>query len=436
MHGAARQLAALRELERRLGVTLPVRLPDGSEHGDGPFRLVLHHDASLRALLWPPDDLTAGEAYVHGDVDVEGDLVAALHLLGRADVVGLTVADRVAIGRRLLALPRPPRRDRSRRARLHGRRHSPARDRDAIRFHYDLGNDFFRLFLDDALVYSCAYFTPQDLAGDVRAGDVALERAQRRKLELVCRKLDLRPGMRMLDVGCGWGSLAIHAARSHGARVVGVTLSDEQADLARHRVAALGLGDRVEIRLADYRELDGSFDAVASVGMVEHVGADELPRYFRRLHRLLRPGGRLLNHGITTGARREVRDLGRASGSFVGTYVFPDGALVPASTMLGHLEDAGFEAADLHQLRPHYARTLRHWVARLEARHDDAVRVASERDFRVWRAYMAGSVVGFESNDLGVVQLLGVSGGQPPVTRTRMVLADDEPRGHREHAVR
>lgn len=387
------------ELQQSTGIALPLRLWDGSELGDGSagFRIVLHHPWSLRGLLRPPTDLSAGETYVEGDVDVEGDMIAALET---GETVGRLLAsplDKLRVARQLLRLPRPPRRPHTRRARLRGKRHSQERDRAAIAFHYDLPQDFYRTFLDDHLVYSCAYFLH---------ADESLETAQERKLDVICRKLRLQPEQRLLDIGCGWGSLLLHAARHYGVRGVGVTLSRTQAEAGRERIAAAGLADRVEIRLADYRELHERFDAVASVGMFEHVGPDHLPEYFSAAYRLTRPGGLFCNHGIVTGdARRVNTGEGR---SFVSTYVFPDGGLVPAWRAVREMQAAGFELLDVEQLRPSYALTLRHWVRRLEAGHEAAVAAASETDYRVWRAYMAGSSVAFAAGRIGVVQLLGV----------------------------
>lgn len=245
-----------------------------------------------------------------------------------------------------------------------------------------------------------------------------LDRAQRRKLELVCRKLRLSPGERFLDIGCGWGALVIHAARHHGVQATGVTLSARQAELAVQRVAAAGLTGQVRIERVDYRDVDGRFDAIASVGMVEHVGSRQLPTYVRQLRDLLVDGGRLLNHGITTGGRGVVRDFAATPDTFVGRYVFPDGALVPAHRTVSLIERAGFEVWDVEQLRPHYARTLRHWAANLEGRYDEAVALVGETTVRVWRAYLAGSVVGFEDNDLGVIQVLATRGaGRMPLGR-------------------
>ena len=414
---AARQHTLdVHDLLVRAGVDVPVRLWDGTELGHGDFRLVLEHPWSLRSLLVPPTDLNAGEAYVHGDVDVEGDIAGALHTISRLREAELSVATRARLAADVLRLPSPPDHPGDRKARLAGDRHSLQRDRDAVRFHYDLGNDFFRLFLDEGLVYSCAYYEDgweQDPATHLAA-------AQRRKLDMVCRKLDLQPDDHLLDVGCGWGSLVLHAAQAFGVRATGITLSAAQAWLARERIAAAGLQDRVTIREADYRETRGRFDAIASIGMVEHVGSTHLPGYFQRLHDLLAPGGRLLNHGITTGQRQQARDMTTDEDSFVAHYVFPDGGLVPAWRTVREVERTGLEVLDVHQLRRHYALTLRAWIARLETRHAEAVTAASETDYRIWRAYMAGSVVGFETRDLGVVQVLAGRDWRAPLDRGHM----------------
>lgn len=413
---ARRHAVTAYEVLAGAGVVVPVRLWDGTELGSGDFRLVLEEPWSLRSLLLPPTDLNAGEAYVHGDVDIEGDIVAAIHMIARSRGAALGVLDKARLAGEVLRLPAPPPRRTQRQAALRGERHSLQRDRDAVRFHYDLGNEFFGLFLDEDLVYSCAYFDD----GWEREPDVHLAAAQRRKLDMVCRKLDLQRGEHLLDVGCGWGSLVLHAAREYGVRATGVTLSAAQAALARERVAAADLEDRVTIREQDYREVGGHYDAIASIGMVEHVGSDMLPTYFGALHDLLVDGGRLLNHGITTGQRQQARDMVTEEDSFVAHYVFPDGGLVPAWTTVAEVERAGFEVLDLHQLRRHYAWTLRSWITRLEANRDVAVAAASETDYRIWRAYMAGSVVGFETNDLGIVQVLASKGWDGPLDRRHM----------------
>lgn len=413
-----RNLAHLVGIHRRLaraGHDLPVRAWDGTELGpaDSTYRLVLRSPSSLRAMLVPPTDLQVGEAFLDDAFDVEGSMVDAISAIStlRAD---LGAWDLAAIGGTLLRLPRPDGISR-RRVQLRGRRHSKERDRAAVRHHYDVDVSFYRLFLDEQLVYSCAYFLdgdedmtrPPDPTGD------ALDVAQARKLEVICRKLDLRPGMRLLDIGCGWGSLVLHAARHHGVEALGVTLSPAQAEVADKRIAEAGLADQVEVRVQDYRDVTDTFDAVASVGMVEHVGEERLAEYFGVAYERTAPGGRFLNHGITTGRRREPRDMAKDSGGFVGHYVFPDGALVPASRSVHEMEDAGFELLDVEQLRPNYARTLRHWTARLEANHDRAVELADEVTYRIWRAYMAGSAVGFDNGDLGLVQVLGTRGRVP-----------------------
>ncbi len=395
------------------GVSIPVRLWNGRELGpdDAGYRVVLNEPWSLRRMLLPPNDLSAGEAYIFGAVDVEGSMVSALHdASAAAKKVQLGWLTRASLARDLLSLPQPPPDEGTRRrARLRGRLHSKSRDSEAVRFHYDVGNEFYKLFLGEHLVYSCAYFSdgdPEDPADD----PTALDRAQIRKLDMICRKLRLSEGERFLDIGCGWGSLVLHAARHYGVSAVGITLSTQQAELARERVQAAGLDDRVEIRVQDYRDVEGTFDAIASIGMFEHVGEPRFSTYFERAYELLRPGGRFLNHAITTGRRMQIRDVAADSGSFLNAYVFPDGTLAPAHVAVTHLERAGFELIDVHQLRRHYARTLRHWLHNLEGNLTAARQTVGEVTYRIWRAYMAGSVVGFETGDLGVIQVLGTRG--------------------------
>lgn len=428
---ALRLVARIRRRVARAGHDIPVRLWNGAELGpaDAGFRLVLHHPWSLRAVMIPGTDLATGEAYVLDAFDVEGSMVRAVHAVAALREDGLSLLRRAGLLVDLLRLPRPPPRDRWRRARLEGEVHSRGRDAEAIRFHYDVGNDFYRVFLDANLVYSCAVFSVPDGGVDDPAGEgagpgepdapsgevpalprTALDRAQVRKLELVCRKLHLQEGERVLDIGCGWGSWLIHAAGRHGVEGVGVTLSEQQAALGRERVAAAGLSDRVEIRQRDYRDVDGPFDAVVSLGMFEHVGVDHHEEYFARVFDLCAPHGRFLNQHITTGSRMVVRDMA-AEESFLSAYVFPDGALVPAWMPLRGMQEAGFEIRDLEQFREDYARTLRHWVARLEARAGEARRRGGDAAYRIWRAYMSASVVGFETHDLGNVQVLGTGRG-------------------------
>ncbi len=419
MASAAADVLTLAEGLLGRGVPLHVRAWDGSEAGPAHAKASIHvrSPLALRRLLWAPGELGLGRAYVAGDVDVEGsifDLLALrdhvtepgadLRLRGRAlDRVRLA---RVAARNRTIGRPPAPPPEE---VRLRGSRHSPRRDRDAISHHYDVGNEFYELVLGPTLTYSCAYF--------VDAGST-LEEAQAPKHELVCSKLGLAPGMRLLDVGCGWGSLAMHAARHHGARVVGVTISREQAELARRRVADAGLADAVEIRVSDYREVDdGPFDAISSIGMFEHVGLARTSEYLRRLHGLVRPGGRVLNHAIS---RPDASSSAFDRESFVERYVFPDGELLEVGTVVTAAQARGLEARDVESLREHYARTLRSWVANLERGWDRAVALVGEGRARVWRLYMAGSALGFEAGRLNIHQLLAVRphddgrSGMPP----------------------
>ncbi|HXF82726.1 MAG TPA: cyclopropane-fatty-acyl-phospholipid synthase family protein, partial [bacterium] len=283
------------------------------------------------------------------------------------------------------------------RARVSGRIHSPSRDRTAVRHHYDIGNDFYALWLDRRLVYSCAYFP---------TGTEDLDAAQEAKLELICRKVRLRPNERLLDIGCGWGGLVAYAAERYGARAVGITLSEPQASLGRERLRAAGLEDRAEIRVCDYREVaDGPFDKIVSVGMVEHVGRPQLPAYFRQAWRLLRPGGLFLNHGITVrGGAVPWRRARRQS--FIQAHIFPDGELLPIADNLAPAQQVGFEVRDVENLREHYARTLRLWRQRLEARRAEAVAQVGEERYRMWRIYLAACAQGFAVGRTQVFQTL------------------------------
>ncbi|GAB2613179.1 cyclopropane-fatty-acyl-phospholipid synthase family protein [Streptomyces capparidis] len=404
MSDVAGRLVAL--VERGLGAPFPLRLRawDGSEAGPpGVPVLIVRDRRALHRLLWRPGELGLVRAWVAGDIDVDGDLHQALHRLAdlvrdgerrvpRAAVLGLAAGALALAGPALP--PRPPAEEAGRRA---GVRHSPRRDRAVISHHYDVGNDFYALVLGPSMVYSCAHWDTGR----------TLEDAQRAKLDLVCRKLALRPGQRLLDVGCGWGSMAVHAARHHGVRAVGITLSAEQAAFAGERVAAAGLAGRVEIRVQDYREVaDEPFDAVCSIGMAEHVGAVRYHAYARSLHRLLRPGGRLLNHQIARPPRPDER--AHRMDPFIDAYVFPDGELIPLGQTVTQLERAGFEVRDVEALREHYTLTLRAWTANLEARRAEAERLAGAGRVRTWLLYMAASALAFERNRLGVNQVLAV----------------------------
>ncbi|MDX3750491.1 cyclopropane-fatty-acyl-phospholipid synthase family protein [Streptomyces sp. AK08-02] len=413
MPGAASRLQSF--AEQLLGVPLPMRIRawDGSQAGPpGAPTLVVRNRRALRRLLWKPGELGLARAWVAGDLGIEGDFYAALDLLSGlvwergedARTLGETLRDPEARAAarglvKMAGLPLPPAPPREEVTRRRRHLHTKRTDKRAVSHHYDVGNDFYGLVLGPSMVYSCAYWEAP--------GSGTLEDAQRDKLELVCRKLALTPGQRLLDVGCGWGSLAVHAAREHGVQVVGVTLSQEQAAYARKRVADEGLTDRVEIRVQDYRDVtDGPFDAVSSVGMAEHVGSEQYLTYARDLYGLLKPGGRLLNHQI---ARRPQTDEGAYSlDGFIDAYVFPDGELAPVGTTVTQLERAGFEVRDVESIREHYALTLRRWVANLEADWERALRLTGPGRARVWRLYMAACALAFEHNRLGVNQVLAV----------------------------
>jgi cyclopropane-fatty-acyl-phospholipid synthase len=412
MADAASRLSAL--TQELIGAPPPVRIRawDGSTAGpaEGPT-VVIRNRRALRRIMWKPGELGLARAWVAGDLDVEGDLFEVLDRLAAfiwersdAEHPKLSVLDPKlrSAAKQFLQLagpvpppPPPPEEIRGRTGTIHTKR----RDKQAISHHYDVGNDFYEMVLGPSMVYSCAYW-------DDRPG-FTLEDAQRDKLDLVCRKLDLKEGERLLDVGCGWGSMALHAAREYGVHVTGVTLSREQAAYARKRVADEGLTERVEIRVQDYRDVkDGPYDAISSIGMAEHVGSVQFREYADDLYALLKPGGRLLNHQI---ARRPLdHDEAYEIDAFIDRYVFPDGELAPVGRTLAALEEAGFEARDVHSIREHYALTLRRWVANLEANWQDAVRVTSPGRARVWRLYMAASALSFERNKIGVNQILAV----------------------------
>lgn len=368
-----------------------------------PVRVVIAGPDALARLLWPPSPDALGEAYLRGDIEIEGDIWAAVDA-GRSFDLRRLGADLPRLARLVLRLRRgaAPAPRLRRIARLTGRRHSRARDLAAVRFHYDVGNEFYALWLDRRLVYSCAYFeTPA----------TSLDDAQEAKLDLVCRKLRLGPGLRLLDIGCGWGSLVLHAAERYGVEATGITLSAAQAEWATAEIERRGLEGRALVAIRDYRDLAGfePFDAVASIGMFEHVGRDQLPGYFRAALGALRPGGLFLNHGIATsatGGGLRPRWLRFGDGGFVGRYVFPDGELVTVEDAIGFARRAGFELLDVQSLRPHYALTLRSWVERLEASASRARALAGEEVYRTWRIYMAAARRGFEDGSLDVAQLL------------------------------
>jgi cyclopropane-fatty-acyl-phospholipid synthase len=428
--------------------TFAVRLWDGTRlppARDGGVRgeVVLARPAALSALAPPVTEQRLSEAYLEGDVELEGDaveLIAAAALwegprprLALLPAVGTALVQRavgtpLAMGTRLLERVLPGRDPAPRAAngepegvftsRARRRLHSVTRDGEAVRHHYDLSNDFYRLFLDDSLTYSCAWF---------RTGAETLEEAQRAKLELICRKLSLREGERFLDVGCGWGSLLAHAARHHGVRAAGITVSENQAAEMRLALASAGTARPIEVLTTDYRDLpEGTvFDKVASIGMMEHVGRERLPAYFSGIARRLVPGGLFLNHAIADiSGENTVPWASRARGTgFIERYIFPDGDLVPLRVVVSAAETAGFEVRDVESLREHYAETLVAWLGRLEARLAEAERLVGRRRARAYRLYLASSAAAFRIGRISVFQLLlarrTADGRAPGVPRCR-----------------
>ncbi|HYQ39799.1 MAG TPA: C17 cyclopropane fatty acid synthase CfaB [Pseudomonas sp.] len=374
-------LALLPPALRRLQLPLRVRLWDGHQLDLGPepqVTLVVRDPRLLSGLERPSLDLLGG-AYVEGAMDIHGPIETVIRIADLLSAALLGDADEA-----------PPLRP----------QHDKASDAEDIHYHYDLSNDFYRLWLDRDMVYSCAYF---------ETGTEDLDTAQQAKLRHLCRKLRLQPGERLLDVGCGWGGLARFAAREFGAQVLGITLSEEQLKLARERVAAEGLADRVQLELLDYRDLpaDGRFDKVVSVGMFEHVGHANLGLYFRILQQAVKPGGLVLNHGITA-KHTDGRPVGRGGGEFIDRYVFPHGELPHLATAVARMSEAGLEVVDVESLRLHYARTLRFWSERLEQHLDEAARLVPERALRIWRLYLAGCAYGFEREWINLHQILAV----------------------------
>jgi cyclopropane-fatty-acyl-phospholipid synthase len=365
------------------------------------FTLVLRDPTVLRDLVLKRGPIPLADAYFHGRIDVEGDLYAALGLKNHFQTLELSGRERAGLLLDALRLAFKPAKKIAPAGAVPTTRqfthdHTPESDREAISHHYDVSNDFYKLFLDERLVYSCAYFhTPDD----------TLEAAQAQKLDHICRKLRLQPGERFLDIGCGWGALVIWAAKHYGVHAHGITLSKEQLAEAQARIDAEGLQDRITVELRDYRALEGQgvYDKVSSVGMFEHVGLANLAQYNATVHRVLKPNGLFLNHGIT---HEEDGWQKTVDTEFINRYVFPDGELDRVSNIQSRMEAASFEIQDVENLRIHYARTLRHWVSRLEKNHDEATIYVSEATYRVWRLYMAASALEFESGGTGIYQIL------------------------------
>ena len=396
-----------------------LRLWNNTRHALGQaapaFTLVLREPALLRQLVLKPDPLLLAQAYFDNLLDVEGDIYEVLSLKNHFEHVELTWRERLSLWLDAQALPKPsPAAPAAHTTFKH--QHTKASDQAAIAFHYDVSNDFYGLWLDEARVYSCAYFhSPQD----------SLDQAQRNKLEHICRKLRLAPGQTLLDIGCGWGALICWAAKHHGVRAHGITLSQEQLAYAQERIQQEGLQGRVTVALCDYRDLpaDARFDAVSSVGMFEHVGLANLPQYNAQVMHLLQPGGLFLNHGIT---HDEEGWHHTVATEFINRFVFPDGELDCVSNISLGMERAGFEILDVEALRPHYALTLRHWVQRLEVQRERAMALVGERTYRVWRLYMAACALEFEAGGTGLHQILAAkpNHGAWSVPLTRQDLYD------------
>jgi cyclopropane-fatty-acyl-phospholipid synthase len=425
----AREL--LTRLFRRYPGSLDLRLWNGtafrvganaSGGPDAPFTLVFRSPEAVWSAVLGRDPLALADAYFRGDLDIEGDFFAALSLKDHLDVLQMPVGEKLLAAFKALHLKMmnaAARHSEALFAPSHApkiKAHSKAENRDAIHFHYDVSNEFYSLWLDRAMVYSCAYFeTP----------DVDLDAAQQAKLEHICRKLLLKPEDKFLDIGCGWGALVIYAAKHHGVRAHGVTLSPQQLKVAQERIEQAGLTDRVRVELLDYRDVPGEsvYDKIASVGMFEHVGLRNLPTYFSTVHRLLKPRGLFLNHGITHDSEGWEPSV---STEFINRYVFPDGQLDTISNIERVMERSKFEIADVEALRPHYAMTLRHWVAGLERNRSRALCHVNEATYRVWRLYMAASALQFESGEIGIYQVLANkrAAGVPDLPLTRRHLYD------------
>ncbi|HEX8552210.1 MAG TPA: cyclopropane-fatty-acyl-phospholipid synthase family protein [Abditibacteriaceae bacterium] len=390
-------LHLLTELLGDLGEHVGARLPDGTLWPDrSPRRttIVLKHQGSLRSMFLPPTEMKVAESYIYDDYDVEGRIEDIFGVVRDPKDEPSTIK-KASIALQLSALPRRSEAHTWAGAQMKGATHSKDRDRDAIAYHYNVGNEFFRLFLDERMVYSCAYFKDEQ---------TSLEQAQIDKLDYICRKLQLKPGQKLLDIGCGWGGLIIHAAKHYGVDATGVTLSESQHEWAQKAIEEAGLSDSCRALLCDYRDMkniagEESFDAISSVEMFEHVGTRNLPEYFSEAFALLKPRGPMFIQGSCRGP------LPASKGpSFVHKYVFPDGELIPIPVVLDAAEGANFEVRDVENLREHFALTLKHWIRNLEDSREDALKLVNEPTYRVWRLYMAVSMYGFLSRRVNLYQ--------------------------------
>ncbi len=383
---------------------------DGSRAGSPgspAITVTVKSPVAVSYLAQAPGALGLARAFVSGHLDVDGDMYTALARLVKAQRLDMSVAERLSLlsqlgGPKLLLrrVPPPPQEVRVNRSWMSGQRHSRRRDASAISHHYDVSNTFYEWVLGPSMAYTCACY-PAETA--------TLEQAQEYKFDLVARKIALRPGMRLLDVGCGWGGMVLHAARKYGVQALGVTLSEQQALWAQHAIKEAGLEDLAEVRHLDYREVtETDFDAISSIGLTEHIGKPRLPGYFAFLHGKLKPGGRLLNHCIT---RPDNASPAAVTDGFIFRYVFPDGELEGPGHIISQMHDAGFEVRHEENLREHYALTLAAWCANLAGHWDEAVAEVGDATARVWRLYMAGSQLGFERNQIQLHQALGVKLG-------------------------
>jgi cyclopropane-fatty-acyl-phospholipid synthase len=401
-------MALAEVFERIAGPDAPVefRAYDGSRAGalSSPVKITVRTPVAVCYLAQAPGALGLARAYVAGHLDVDGDMYTLLARMAGIQRVHLPASERLQLLRELGGtkvlwprVPPPPQEVRVNRRWTTGRRHSKTRDASAISHHYDVSNRFYEWVLGPSMAYTCACFPRED---------ATLEEAQFTKHDLVARKLGLKPGMRLLDVGCGWGGMVMHAAREYGVQALGVTLSARQADWAQRAIEKAGLSGLAEVRHLDYRDVpETGFDAVSSIGLTEHIGKAQLPSYFGFLLSKLKPEGRLLNHCIT---RPDNRAPARVPGGFIYRYVFPDGELEGPGYLISLMHDTGFEVRHEENLREHYAKTLQFWCANLDAHWDEAVAEVGQGTARVWRLYMAGSRLGFERNQIQLHQVLAV----------------------------